>query len=117
MLDKKFVKEREEKLLKQKERLEKELSNIASKENGNYKPKFPSFGDEPEENELEVSEFDENIDAEKKLDKMLKDTNEALKRIGEKKYGICENCNNRIDPARLKAYPAATTCFKCGSKK
>lgn len=113
MLDVKFIEERKKELLNQKKELEKELSKIASHEKGDYKPKFPSFGNEPEENELEVSEYDENIDAEKKLDKMLHETNEALGRIKEGNYGVCENCKQEIDQARLKAYPAAITCFRC----
>jgi len=113
MLEESFIEERKKDLLKQKERVEKELQEVASKSDGSYKPKFPQFGDKDEDNELEVSEFEENIDMEERLKKMLQDTDEALSRIKEGKYGYCENCHKEIDPARLKAYPAATTCLDC----
>ena len=28
-------------------------------------------------------------------------------------YGICENCGNRIDPARLEILPSTTHCLAC----
>lgn len=36
----------------------------------------------------------------------------ALATIKIGKYGVCEVCGSPIDPARLKAYPEATTCLK-----
>lgn len=40
----------------------------------------------------------------------------ALARIKIGKYGICENCGEQIEAARLKAYPEATLCLKCSKK-
>lgn len=36
----------------------------------------------------------------------------ALAKIKVGKYGLCEVCGKPIDPARLKAYPEATTCLE-----
>lgn len=37
----------------------------------------------------------------------------ALEKINsDKDYGLCEVCNEPIDPARLEANPAAATCIK-----
>jgi RNA polymerase-binding transcription factor DksA len=113
MLDEKFVEERKKDLLERKRKLEEELSKIAYKDDGDYKPKFPSMGDKDEDNELEISEFDEAVDAEQKLGKMLSEIKKALTLIETGKYGWCDNCNQEIDPARLKAIPWATTCIKC----
>ena len=41
----------------------------------------------------------------------------ALAAIKIGRYGICEICGMPIDKARLKAYPEATTCIECSSKK
>jgi len=116
MLDKTFIEERKKDLLLQKERLEKELGNIATKDDGSYVTKFPKIGDEEEDNELEVSEYDQAIDAEKKLVRLLNETIIALGKIEKGTYGHCDNCNEEIDPERLKAYPAAKTCINCKSK-
>ena len=38
---------------------------------------------------------------------------EALERLKEGEYGICEECGEAIAPARLKAMPEVTTCVRC----
>ena len=40
---------------------------------------------------------------------------EALLRIEEKEYGICEECEEEIPLGRLKAMPFARHCVKCKS--
>lgn len=37
----------------------------------------------------------------------------ALERMREGQYGICESCGNNIPMARLNALPYATLCIKC----
>jgi DnaK suppressor protein len=37
----------------------------------------------------------------------------ALERLREGKYGLCEACNDAIPMARLNALPYATLCIKC----
>lgn len=39
----------------------------------------------------------------------------AIRRIDEGTYGLCQHCDRRIEPARLAALPAATTCIDCAS--
>lgn len=40
----------------------------------------------------------------------------ALAKVRIGTYGVCENCKNPIDLARLKAFPQATKCFDCSKK-
>jgi RNA polymerase-binding protein DksA len=42
---------------------------------------------------------------------------EALKRIDEGTYGVCEVCGERIKEARIKALPFATMCISCQEKE
>ena len=37
----------------------------------------------------------------------------ALKRIETGNFGICNQCHDPISPARLDAFPSATTCIAC----
>ena len=37
----------------------------------------------------------------------------ALERMRDGDYGLCEGCNEAIPLARLQALPYATTCIKC----
>ncbi|ALA59011.1 TraR/DksA family transcriptional regulator [Nitrospira moscoviensis] len=38
---------------------------------------------------------------------------EALRRLDEGTYGMCEDCDQPIAPARLRAMPFARRCIKC----
>lgn len=42
---------------------------------------------------------------------------DALKRIEEGIFGICEDCKNVIAGTRLKAVPHTQFCFKCQQKR
>jgi len=46
-------------------------------------------------------------------DRLLRKVEDALKRIEEGKYGICEVCGEEIDVNRLKLRPVTTMCIKC----
>lgn len=41
---------------------------------------------------------------------------EALERIDDKTYGVCENCSKGISEARLRAIPYARLCVNCQGK-
>ena len=43
----------------------------------------------------------------------LSQTERALARLQQGKYGICENCERKITLARLNALPYATLCINC----
>ena len=44
---------------------------------------------------------------------MLRSIGDALARIADKTYGVCENCGNEISQRRLEAVPWAAMCVKC----
>jgi len=41
---------------------------------------------------------------------------EALRRLDDGEYGVCERCGQPIAPERLAARPAARTCIGCASR-
>ncbi len=47
----------------------------------------------------------------------LYDLNDALKRIEDGTFGICEDCKCLITKVRLKAVPQARLCVKCQEKR
>ena len=53
-------------------------------------------------------------DRERKLKKKIL---EALERIENGTYGICEACGREIGIARLKARPVTTLCIECKNKQ
>lgn len=47
------------------------------------------------------------------LRRKLESIQHALDSARSGKYGICEDCGERIDPARLEILPQATLCLSC----
>ncbi|HUC94804.1 MAG TPA: TraR/DksA C4-type zinc finger protein [Candidatus Saccharimonadales bacterium] len=52
----------------------------------------------------------------KEINKSIIGIRKALTRIKVGKYGICEECGQMIDTARLIAFPEATLCTKDAKK-
>lgn len=107
-------------LLKEKEKIEKILSEIATKDpdaKGDYKAIFPDFGSSPDENALEVTEFDKRKSLEYNLEQRLADINKKLEEIDRGIHGICHSCGEGINPKRLEAIPTASLCISCANKK
>ena len=46
----------------------------------------------------------------------LRDIEDALTRIKEGSYGVCEGCEKDIPKKRLEVYPSARYCVECQSK-
>ena len=46
----------------------------------------------------------------------LYELDDALKRIEEGSFGVCESCDSLISKSRLKAVPQARMCVKCQEK-
>ena len=45
--------------------------------------------------------------------KLLKKIDVCLQKMDDGEYGICENCGEKINPARLEARPVAQFCIDC----
>lgn len=106
------------KLLEEKNRIEKELSDFAKKDDahikGNWTTKFPQFGthtSEQDENEDEVEEYVAELPIEHDLELRLRDINSALEKIEKGEYGKCESGGEDIPFERLQANPEAKTCI------
>jgi DnaK suppressor protein len=47
--------------------------------------------------------------------KLIAKIDEALRRLEDGTYGVCEECGEMIGTARLKARPVTTLCIECKS--
>lgn len=115
MISEELKKELEIKLKEEKERLENELKRFAKPTDNpeEFETKYEDFGDDRDDNASEVEKYSDDVALENNLEMQLRDVNDALERITNGSYGICNNCKEEIDIERLKAYPAARTCVKC----
>jgi len=115
-MDEKTLAELKEALLKEKEELEKNLGKLArpvDKEEGDYETSFEALGTDRDDNATEVDQYTGNLSVETTLEKKLQDVMDALERIGQGTYGVCENCKKEISIDRLRVNPSAKTCMSC----
>jgi RNA polymerase-binding protein DksA len=116
MLDQKTLGELKQKLLAEKERLEK---NLPPTETGQkrvdreYETLFPDIDRDQEENADEMEMYESNLATDETLKEELKKINIALTAMESGTYGICKNCNQEISLERLQAYPQAQSCIEC----
>lgn len=120
-LDEKTLTELKKALLEKREKLTAGLKGFAEKSKdvkGNFKARFAQIGAWPDENALEVSQYEVDLGLEHKFELDLAAINEALGKMEKGVYGICENCPKPrlIDIKRLRAFPEAKTCLKCKKK-
>ncbi len=115
-IDTKVIEEIKASLLLQKKQIIDDLSDVSRKDSheaDNRSAQFPEYGDKPDENAQEISDFSTTIVAQKVLEKSLEDIESALKRIDKGTYGICKYCGNPINEKRLQARPTAGACITC----
>lgn len=58
-------------------------------------------------------EREKGLALESSVQQMLAQVEEALGRIEDGTYGICQRCGDPIDIARLRVLPFATLCIRC----
>lgn len=69
-----------------------------------------------EEEATESFEFEKRIALEKRIRDSLVEVKHALGKLDEGTYGLCDDCGQSIDPARLEALPQASLCVNCKVK-
>ena len=100
------------KLLKVKADLLSEVSDLVKNESNSLKFEIGDIYDiASNERERELTLMLGDRDREK-----LVETEEALERIKNKTYGICDECGEPIGEARLEALPFTKVCVDCKSK-
>jgi len=110
------IKHFEKKLLAEKESIENELATIGRINPDNPKDWEATPGDinehsaDPNKLADNVEEYEARTATLKELENSLKDINDALKKIEEGSYGICEISGEQIEQDRLEANPSARTC-------
>jgi len=110
-MKKRFFKKLKEKLLLEKEFLEKEIKNLE---------KIPSFGEGKYNDEKEADEAEEYftyLALKEEMKRRLEKVKKALEKMKKGNFGICEECKKEIEMRKLLADPATKLCRKCALKK
>lgn len=107
MINKDFLREQKKEIEQMIEDLTKDAKAI----------KYDEIGSTGEDNALEFEEFEGKIALSKSAISQLKQLKEALKKIEDGTYGICEKCSLEIEKGRLKAFPASRFCSTHAKQK
>jgi DnaK suppressor protein len=70
-----------------------------------------------EEEATESFELEKRLTLEKRLQDQMAEVEHALHKFEEGTYGLCDNCGQPIDPARLEALPQANLCLNCKAQQ
>jgi DnaK suppressor protein len=94
-------------------RLLEELEQLkASAHSTNERREGSPFG-KREEEATESFELEKRLALEKRIRDQLAEVERALAKFEDGTYGLCDNCGQAIDPARLEALPQANLCLNC----
>lgn len=101
------------KLMKQREELLSEAEQTINSKLGAEKQSFPDPTDQA------AAELDNNfmLRLRGREQKLLKKIDEAIARIDDGTYGVCESCGGQIGIKRLEARPVTTLCIDCKTRQ
>jgi DnaK suppressor protein len=74
------------------------------------------YGNHMADDASEIFEQEKNLALQQNLKDLLAKTERALRKFDSGTYGVCEDCGESIDPARLEALPWAAHCIRCKQK-
>jgi len=70
-----------------------------------------------EEGATETLELEKRLTLEKRVRDQLAEVEHTLDKFEQGTYGLCDNCGQPIDPARLEALPQANLCLSCKARQ
>ena len=103
------------KLLAEKKRIMDELAQLFGSQNADERREGSPFG-KREEEATESMELEKRLAVEQRLKALLTEVDQALQKLDNGSYGVCEMCHKPIDPARMEALPQAILCMSCRQK-
>jgi DnaK suppressor protein len=71
------------------------------------------YGNHMADDASEAFEQAKELAVRQNAEQLLVQVKEALARFERGTYGICQQCRQEIDPARLEALPYANLCLRC----
>jgi DnaK suppressor protein len=100
-------------LIKEKERLIRELDQINSEVPTSDERREGSPFGKREEEATEVMELEKRLAMEHQVNSMIASIDHALDKFDNGTYGTCDNCGQSIELGRLEALPYANLCLAC----
>jgi len=98
-------------------RLIEELEQLKASANTTEERREGSPFGKREEEATETLELEKRLALERRIREQLVGVEHALHKFEEGTYGLCDNCGQPIDPARLEALPQASLCMNCKAQQ
>lgn len=104
-------------LREEEERLLRDICDIADEDPahpGTFLPKPPELDNETDDDSsIEATAAADASVIIERLQEELRDVRKAQEALENGTYGTCKYCKNPIDPKRLEARPASSSCVSC----
>ncbi len=101
-------------LLNQQKQVEEEIKLLDADDPVNSDA--PAESSEPGTDSWVADTHTRTVAIKRTLQNALVKIQHSLKSLASGKYGVCENCGNKIEPERLRAVPTAILCISCSKK-
>ena len=121
----KNIKDYQKKLLKKRKRIINKLNSVNDKENNREGLKsswkestgeLSSYDNHPADTGSDTFERGKDIGLKDNANLFLTMIDDALQKIDEGQYGICDKCGQEINKDRLEIMPSTTMCYRCKVK-
>ncbi len=99
-------------LLQERERLQAQLAHETPWANDHM-----GYGTHIADDGTEAFEQTKDQAMRARIEDTLQSVKEALQKFAQGTYGVCEECEQKIDWARLEAKPHASLCMKCKQRQ
>jgi DnaK suppressor protein len=76
-----------------------------------------SAGDDPADTGTKTFEREQEVSLLTGVRQRIAQTEQALAKLDDGTYGLCERCGNEIPTARLEAFPSVTLCMTCKQRE
>lgn len=94
-------------------RVERRRLVLQLEHHGIFEQENPGLGNHMADHATEVFEQAKSLALRQRLEQSILEVDQALRRLEQGTYGLCESCGHRIDPARLDVLPTAQLCMQC----
>ena len=99
-------------LEQERKQLTKELKRLNDSNHLTEKRDGNPFG-KLEEEATSAAELEKRVALQSRIMDTLVQIEHALQKLNEGTYGLCDSCEQPINPARLEALPLAVLCVNC----
>ena len=99
-------------LEQERKRLTEELEQLNASSRSIERREGSPFG-KREEEANGAADLEKRVALETRIRDALAQVEHALHKFDKDTYGLCDDCGQPIDPARLEALPQATRCVNC----